>query len=319
MTVVARERSMWKKSRSVFPAYHNQAGSPSNRQEVSSRFRSEEARIFSRRSSYSVWLLSVAVREKFNGGPVLLCQNCAFSNNVASSGGGSGNGGAINFASTQMSLSNCTFVGNVSAFGGGAVFDSGTAQNTLANCSFIANSAGAASGGAVYRQGAYTSLVVNCTFFTNTVSGSIGGAIRTETAGSSLAITNCIFRNDIDTSSNGKEINLAGALNMSYCSVNTNLITGGTRTYGSGITNAAPLFANAIVPYDVHLQSQGGRWTPVGWVNDAQNSPCIDAGDPASDYSREPQPNGGRINMGAYGNTTQASKSRPVGTCVILE
>jgi parallel beta-helix repeat protein len=30
-------------------------------------------------------------------------------------------------------------------------------------------------------------------------------------------------------------------------------------------------------------------------------SPCIDAGDPNSDYSQEPNPNGGRINMGAYG------------------
>ena len=38
-------------------------------------------------------------------------------------------------------------------------------------------------------------------------------------------------------------------------------------------------------------------------------SPCIDAGDPASDYSNEPQPNGNRINMGAYGNTYLATLS----------
>jgi hypothetical protein len=46
-----------------------------------------------------------------------------------------------------------------------------------------------------------------------------------------------------------------------------------------------------------------------GWVSDSVTSPCIDAGDPNSDYSQEPIPNGGRINMGAYGNTGQASKS----------
>jgi hypothetical protein len=40
------------------------------------------------------------------------------------------------------------------------------------------------------------------------------------------------------------------------------------------------------------------------------DSPCIDAGDPASDYSNEPMPNGGRINMGAYGNTPEAALSR---------
>ena len=36
-------------------------------------------------------------------------------------------------------------------------------------------------------------------------------------------------------------------------------------------------------------------------------SPCIDTGDPVSDYSLEPEPNGGRINMGAYGNTPEAA------------
>lgn len=39
------------------------------------------------------------------------------------------------------------------------------------------------------------------------------------------------------------------------------------------------------------------------------DSPCIDAGDPTFDYSREPQPNGGRINIGAYGNTELAAPS----------
>ena len=43
-------------------------------------------------------------------------------------------------------------------------------------------------------------------------------------------------------------------------------------------------------------------------------SPTIDAGDPDDDYSKEPEPNGGRINMGAYGNTPEArSEERRVG------
>ncbi|MHC4122189.1 MAG: M6 family metalloprotease domain-containing protein [Planctomycetota bacterium] len=46
-----------------------------------------------------------------------------------------------------------------------------------------------------------------------------------------------------------------------------------------------------------------------GWELDDVNSPCIDAGNPSSDYSDEPFHNGDRINMGAYGNTSQASKS----------
>jgi len=51
---------------------------------------------------------------------------------------------------------------------------------------------------------------------------------------------------------------------------------------------------------------------------DNAHSPCIDAGDPASDFSAEPAYNGGRINMGAYGGSEYASKTpncpaRPVG------
>ncbi|OQY27159.1 MAG: hypothetical protein B6244_11515 [Candidatus Cloacimonetes bacterium 4572_55] len=43
------------------------------------------------------------------------------------------------------------------------------------------------------------------------------------------------------------------------------------------------------------------------------SSPCVDAGDPLSDYINEPDPNGKRINMGAYGNTNKAALS--TGSC----
>jgi hypothetical protein len=42
------------------------------------------------------------------------------------------------------------------------------------------------------------------------------------------------------------------------------------------------------------------------------NSPCIDAGDPNDDFSQEPEPNGGRINIGAYGNTPWAASFQPL-------
>ena len=68
-----------------------------------------------------------------------------------------------------------------------------------------------------------------------------------------------------------------------------------------------PLFANP--PYDFHLKSKYGRWADTSWVNDDTTSPCIDAGDPSDAYDNEPEPNGDRINLGAYGNTKEASKS----------
>ncbi len=41
------------------------------------------------------------------------------------------------------------------------------------------------------------------------------------------------------------------------------------------------------------------------------NSPTLDAGDPSSEYLREPFPNGGRINVGYTGNTSLAVPSQP--------
>lgn len=70
-----------------------------------------------------------------------------------------------------------------------------------------------------------------------------------------------------------------------------------------------PLFADEAFG-DFHLRSTSGRWSNGVWVIDVTNSPAIDAGDPSSLYGSEPSPNGARINIGAYGNTAEASKSR---------
>jgi parallel beta-helix repeat protein len=45
------------------------------------------------------------------------------------------------------------------------------------------------------------------------------------------------------------------------------------------------------------------------WTIDAASSPVIDRGDANDDYANEPLPNGSYINLGAYGNTDQASTS----------
>jgi hypothetical protein len=62
---------------------------------------------------------------------------------------------------------------------------------------------------------------------------------------------------------------------------------------------------------DYHLKSQAGRWEPMSesWVQDDVTSPCIDTGGLVSPIGNEPFPNGGRINMGAFGGTAEASKS----------
>ena len=85
---------------------------------------------------------------------------------------------------------------------------------------------------------------------------------------------------------------------------------------GVGNLSVDPLFANAA-QFDFHLKSTAGRWDAKAnggngaFVLDASDSPAIDAGDPASPFAAEVAPNGGRANLGAYGNTAEASRSRP--------
>jgi hypothetical protein len=68
---------------------------------------------------------------------------------------------------------------------------------------------------------------------------------------------------------------------------------------------------------DYHLLSEYGRFDPPNeptsqtsgeWVLDDVTSPCVDAGDPTDNPMGEPMPNGGRINIGAYGGMGHASK-----------
>jgi hypothetical protein len=81
---------------------------------------------------------------------------------------------------------------------------------------------------------------------------------------------------------------------------------------------AEPMFVDADNG-DYHLKSEGWRWSQSEqqWVFDDVTSPCIDAGNPGTPLGNEPMsvprdPNNiwgknVRVNMGAYGGTSQAS------------
>jgi beta propeller repeat protein/parallel beta-helix repeat protein len=79
---------------------------------------------------------------------------------------------------------------------------------------------------------------------------------------------------------------------------------------GEGNFDDDPFFIDSANG-DYHLKSQTGRWDSESqsWIQDDVTSPCIDAGDPDSDWTAEPSPNGERVNIGAYGGTVEASMS----------
>ncbi|MHC4528874.1 MAG: SUMF1/EgtB/PvdO family nonheme iron enzyme [Planctomycetota bacterium] len=134
-----------------------------------------------------------------------------------------------------------------------------------------------------------------------------------------------MVRNSIlcgNTAPQGDEVSLRNdsTITISYSNVvggpaATHVESGCNLNWGEGIIDADPCFADPGNG-DYHLKSQGGRWDPNSgaWVLDDVTSPCVDQGDPNSAIGDEPYPNGGRMNMGAYGGTAQASKS-PVITC----
>ncbi|RJS73797.1 hypothetical protein CW714_02500, partial [Methanophagales archaeon] len=142
----------------------------------------------------------------------------------------------------------------------------------------------------------------------NNVFYNIGGTTAAITVGwspvTNLTIKNNIFMNIPDyciENKTGENVIVA-----------YNDVWGCSSPYFKGITatntlEKDPLFADP--PNDFHLKSQYGRWNGSDWVTDSVTSPCIDAGDPADDYPNELDYPNGYINMGAYGNTVEASRS----------
>ena len=106
-------------------------------------------------------------------------------------------------------------------------------------------------------------------------------------------ISNCILWNNYDS-------------DLSDCQARYSR----TSNPGEGNIDADPCFVDANNG-DYHLLSQRGRYWPQHdvWVLDKVTSPCVDGGDPYDNPSKEPMPNGGRIDMGAFGGTPFASMS----------
>jgi hypothetical protein len=133
-------------------------------------------------------------------------------------------------------------------------------------------------------------------------------------------ITNCILWDNAATSGGNEIYNSSGTPLISYCDIAG---CGGSTSWdpdlgadAGGNIDADPLF---VGQGDYHLQSEGWRWDSERelWTWDDVTSRCIDAGNPGSPLADEPltisdDPDNQwghnlRINMGAYGGTSEAS------------
>lgn len=212
-------------------------------------------------------------------------------------------GGPVDVASNQIHGNEIGVT--VQLYAGGAV-------NVSHNRVYANNSSIPASkGGGLYCYAGGGAVVK---VFSNTFHGNRspnGGGIWCQVAdGSSLDI-----RNTILTSNSGYGIMRAaatGTVTIAYCDVWDNAIRdyyGTTSKAGLGNISVDPVYATAK-PEELRLQSMAGHYEFIsGWHVDSSNSPCIDAGDPATDCSNELAPNGGCVNLGWDGASTMAAKT----------
>lgn len=189
---------------------------------------------------------------------------------------------------------------------------------TVAHCLIVGNRATSADGAAIYCVDS-TATFVNCTIADN-LAGELGAAIVADQG--HVTVINSILD---DIASHQVRPLGDGRISIFYSAIPAGVpVLAEALEAGAGNLAVPPLFvrrgqwvdredgtAPVWVPGDYHLKSQAGRWDPVAraWQSDTVSTLCIDAGRPADSAEGEPAPSGGRINMGAYGGTSEASKS----------
>jgi parallel beta-helix repeat protein len=217
----------------------------------------------------------------FTGGEDVSCVLAGFAVTGANTG--------IYCSGASPTINNCSIAGNG---GAGIELDNGS-NPEITNCRITAN---AGAGIQMWARTGGRIIVYNYPAITNcTIAGNLQGGI----SGGIPTITNSI----IWANSPQQIAGTRGPVSVTYSD-----IQGGFP--GEGNIDADPLFTDPDNG-DYHLKSQAGRWDPNSqtWVLDEVTSPCIDAGDMSTPIGFEPFPNGGVVNMGAYGGTAEASKS----------
>ncbi|GEM_PF-2539479 len=249
------------------------------------------------------------------GGGILSIDNnstiithCVISGNNAELGGGlylaEANNDDPGLSST---ISYCVISNNIAERNGAGIALEHCGNIELHH-NIIASNNADQNGAGIFADYVWDINIEHCSIADNQAEDSAGG-IRIGNCQIGIAITNSILWN------NGSDqiIDDPGLLSVTY----SNVENGWNGTGGNNISDD-PLFydtpgfwsdngtvADPDDDYwmdgDYHLQSQYGRWNPSlkDWQTDNVTSPCINAGDTGG----EP------VNQGAYGGTSEASKS----------
>lgn len=249
--------------------------------------------------------------------------NCVITGNTS---GASNSGGGIYCSGGKATISSNTISGNNSPSGGGLCLlasyggtitgntitgntgsgiYSGSSSPVITGNIITSNSGSTATGTSLGGGIACSSGAAQITG--NTLSGNtatLGGGLYLY-GGSPQVKHNIIVAS---TAGYGIYIDRYTYPTIKYNDVYNNLAANYGNTFdhtgSEGNISKDPLF---VAGY--RLSSTGGHWGGSAWVKDKNDSPCLDAGDPAAAYGSEPAPNGSRLNLGYDGNTLTASKS----------
>jgi hypothetical protein len=218
---------------------------------------------------------------------------CLLTNNQAEIGGG------IMLYYSEAEITNSRIMDNSADTAGGGIYNFASGGKIINNV--IAHNSSDIVGGGIMNTYGY-STIINNTIVHNRPSGlhlDETGLYTWDPDYGRPIFNNIIWQN---------EIYMEDTVYLDEYEIRYNDIQGGWE--GEGNINIDPLFADAE-NRDYHLVSEAGRWDPVSesWVIDERTSPCIDAGDPESPVGDEPASHGNRVNIGAYGGTSEASKS----------
>lgn len=274
-----------------------------------------ECTFLNNNSHYGGAAISASPDHHGGGGEKLHIEGCVFCGNRAGKDYRYDNrdGTVIGSDWREVTITDCEFIGNTVE--GGGVLCLRSSDASIDHCLFAGND-GRESGVLRTRRG--TKAIVNaCTFFGNRPEGrSILECGLDPNWPNDVAFEDCILWNGEDWLANDD----GSIVNVNYSNIQGDWP-------GERNIDADPCFAKAghwddggtpedmnddvWIEGDYHLRSQAGRWDPSSesWVLDDVTSPCLDGGSPATPVGSEPFPNGGRVNMGFYGGTDEASKS----------
>ncbi|MHC4460887.1 MAG: dockerin type I domain-containing protein [Planctomycetota bacterium] len=261
--------------------------------------------------------------------------SCVFKENLADA-----NGGGMYNESGSPALTNCTFGGNSARDGGGLY----NCEGPIINCTIIGNSARKLGGGLYNCDGS----ISNCIIWNNTARDQGDQFYRSDAITSYSCVQGgssdqgCISFNPCfvvpgywDANGTVDDANddfwvdgdyrlksRAGRWDPLICTELDSTCDGFFNLldfaefarfwHEEGESIPADLDNSGVVDSSdlaLLLDNYLTSYLPGAWVFDLVTSPCIDAGDPNSDWLAELWPHDKRINMGAYGGTNQASMS----------